>query len=745
MTINEQKWTIPGLIGAFFPIRLLLAHVRFNIFSVLFWVVLFLIVNDSLAYRFGVPLLFLSPEYLGEISPWSFYLVGFGFGGFIMAFNTYSYIRLGPHFPFLTSLNRPFFKFCINNALIPAIFIVFYIIKMARFQRVEEFATGGEIVLFALATVLGAFTFIIFSIFYFFPIARRQERRANREQKVKPISSMFHKDRRWYETYAIEKDRTYFYIGRRLKVLQSRSVKHLEKEVIQRTFAKNRINASLFEILTICSFFVLGLFNGYDILEVPASMSIVLLMTIILMLYSALQSWFGRWVYPLLLILILGMDFLSSKTDVFNYTNYAYGLNYNLKTSDEYSIDRIHDITHDQKLNDESLESYIQTLNNWKKRTGEEKPKLIIVNTSGGGSRSSLWTLTVLQRCDESLNGKLVRNMQLMTGASGGMIGAAYFREIALRAQLDSSRYNLYDEVYRQRIGMDMLNKLSFMATTNDIFIRYQECDYNSQVYTMDRGFSFEEQLHKNTNSYMDHTLGYYEKYEKNATIPTMIFSPTIVNDGRRLLISSQQLNFLTSNYNGPSEVHSNENIDYHSILANQNTQDIRFSSVLRSSATFPFVMPMITLPTEPQIQLMDAGIRDNYGGKTMMEYLFALKPWIEENTSGVVVIQIRDTKKLLDDQRYSKVSFLDKITLPFGNVYKNFPRVQDYNQEELMKIGAHSFEFPVDVVSFNLREHKDQRISLSWHLTTMEKEQIEKAFDSKNNQQAFKQLKKLL
>jgi hypothetical protein len=141
----------------------------------------------------------------------------------------------------------------------------------------------------------------------------------------------------------------------------------------------------------------------------------------------------------------------------------------------------------------------------------------------------------------------------------------------------------------------------------------------------------------------------------------------------------------------------------------------------------------------------MDAGLRDNYGGKTMIEFLFVMKDWIKENTSGVIVLQIRDTKKVLDDESYSQVSFIDKLTLPFGNMYKNFPRVQDFDQEELMKLSTPGFDFPIDLISFNLRERSKDRISLSWHLTQSEKLKIENAFESNQNQNSLQQLKRIL
>ena len=744
MNANHRQWNFLDYIQAFFPLQLLIAHLKYNLFAILFWSILFLFVNDSLGYAFGIPLLFMSPEYLGEVSSWSFFLLGISLGGFIMGFNTYSYMRLGPHFPFLTTLAKPFLKFCINNALIPMAFTIFFIVRIFQFQLFEELTPISSILLYIFAFCFGISVFLAFSFFYFFRVGPKTSGHTTDDHTTKPISSVIHKREKWFDRFRKKEDRTSLYFGKWLRLIQSRSSKHFDQEIVEKVFAQNKINASVFELLTIGVFFILGAFNSYAAFEVPAAVSIVLLLTIFLMLFSALHSWFKGWLYPIMIIILLGMNYLSEKTGMFNYTNFAYGLNYQPGQIDNYSIEKIQQISENDALLLDSKECYLETLNSWKAQTNEEKPKLIIINTSGGGSRSALWTMIVLQNADEQLDGKLARHTQLITGASGGMIGAAYFREILLRHQKGEIE-NPYNPIYSNNMSKDMLNRLSFMASTNDIFIRYQKYEYNGYKYTKDRGYAFEEQLHKNTNNVLRHNLGYYEKYEKSGQIPTMIFSPTIINDGRRLLISSQHTNFLTEYYQGAGVNSSNENIDYHSLLSNQNTQQIRFSSVLRASATFPFVMPMVTLPTQPEIQLMDAGIRDNYGVKTMMEFLFSMKDWIKENTSGVIVLQIRDTKKILDNQTYQQVSFMDKITLPFGNMYKNFPRVQDFNQEELMGLGAQSLGFPIDLISFNLREKEEDRISLSWHLTKQEKKRIFNAFKSKKNQHALAQLKRIL
>jgi hypothetical protein len=240
----------------------------------------------------------------------------------------------------------------------------------------------------------------------------------------------------------------------------------------------------------------------------------------------------------------------------------------------------------------------------------------------------------------------------------------------------------------------------------------------------------------------LEHPLGYYQAFEQKGQIPLMIFSPTVINDGRRLWISSQNLSYIVSKRNGNSAF---ENIDYQTFFKENDPNSIRFSSVLRASATFPLVMPMMTMPTKPEIQLMDAGIRDNYGGKVTIDYLFAMSDWIKKNTSGVIIVETRDTKRILNDESYNDISLMDKITLPFGNMITNFTRTQDFDQEQLMKLCSKSFEFPVDIVTFNLREQTKDRISLSWHLTKREKKKIAKAFYSDENQAMLAKLKELL
>jgi hypothetical protein len=731
-----------ALIRDFFPLRLIQAQMKFNFFGLIYWLLLFLIVSDSLGYAFGVPFLFFSPEYLGKVSYLSFLFLGFSIGGFTMAFNVYSYTKIGPRFPFLIVVSSPFFRFCINNSLIPIVFITFYLYKMAKFQATEELASSSDILFYVTSFISGVLIFLALSVLYFFPLRKnRDEKEDEEESSENPVSSVTVKGEKWYNYFRSESKRPIFYIGRKFKIFKSRSIQHLDKELIEQIYGQNRISAFIFEAITLAAFLGMGFLRNHSFFEMPAAVSIVTLLTIISMLFSALMSWFHRWAYSIIIGITITMSYLSSVTPFFKYTSYAFGLDYNKEKRAAYTVENISKNGLDFTDYNNSKMGIYDMLENWKTNQQVKKPKLVIVNTSGGGSRSALWTIVVLSNCDKSLQNKLSNRLQLIAGASGGMIGAAYYRELVLREKMNriSSRFT---KVYKANISRDLLNKLSFSASTSDLFFRYKTIEYNGHSYTQERGAAFEAHLHQNLNNFLDHNLGFYKPFEQNGQIPLMIFSPTIINDGRRLWISSQNLSYVVSKRNGNSAF---ENIDYQSFFKENHPNSIRFSSVLRASATFPLVMPMITMPTKPEIQLMDAGIRDNYGGKVTVDYLFAMSDWIKENTSGVIILETRDTKRILNDEYYNEISLIDKITLPFGNMITNFTRTQDFDQEQLMKLCSKSFKFPVDIVTFNLREETKDRISLSWHLTKREKKKIAKAFYSEENQAMLTKLTHLL
>lgn len=749
--MNRFK-NIAQFIGMFFPFHLLFSHFKFNIIVIFYWLFLFAIINGYFGFNFGLQYLFLSPEYLGETGFLSFFILGFSVGGFIMAFHTYSYIRLGPKYPFIATIARPFFKFCINNSLLPLLFSANLLINILIFQRAQELVSISTLFVIGLSFAIGVVFFFTLSFLYFFPTNKdlfklTGKKESDFDNMQSNIQSALHKKQYWYNEFLKEHKEQYYYFGKQFRLRKSRDCTHYDISVLRSVFAQNHTNASYFELALLISFVTIGFFKDYEVFQVPASVSIMLLLTMIVMIVSAFFSWFKRWTYPIFILIFFVINNLSKNTDLFSFQSFAFGLSYAEADMRSFDVQSLNDFGFDAEQAAKDKDHYLDLMTNWKSKQDDEKPKLIIVNTSGGGLRSAMWTFSMLQLLDSQTDNLFSKQTQLITGASGGMLGAAYYRDLMLMEQQGEITDKLADR-YRDNISKDLLNRVAFSISTSDIFFRFQKFEVNGQKYTKDRGYAFEQELVENLEGALDHDLGYYAQDEFEGNIPTMIFSPTIINDGRRLIVSSQHLSFLNDAFLGTRNTGLSpeiENVEFLKYFAANNPEKLRFTTAIRMNATFPYIMPMVTMPTRPGMQVMDAGIRDNYGTKITVQYLISLNKWIKENTSGVIIVRLRDTKKVLQNETYKGLGMLNKLLLPFGNMYGNFPRVQDFDQDQLYSSLLLSKEYPIDFVTFNLRERAEDVIALSWHLTRDEKNRIINNLNSVNNSNELTRLKRLM
>lgn len=615
----------------------------------LFWIILFSIVSESFANKYGIPYLFLAPEYLNTISFWSYMIMGFSIGGFVMTYNITGYIINSGRFQFIASLRRPFVVYCINNSLIPLIFMLYYIYKVIFYHLENETSSATEISIYVLGIIVGYTLNVIVSLTYFLSTNKNIFTLLGikpDQESGKPISTLFLRDENLYNFLRKrEKWHVESYLNSPFDVRPAKDISHYDTEMLRSITKHNHLNASFFEILVFISYIVLGLFHENAFFIIPASASVILFFTMILIILSALHTWLKGWTTFAFIILLVIINLLS-KSQVFSYANMAYGLNYNTEKA-EYSLKELNKL----RLNEEHIKNdkknSIEILNAWKKNTNEKKPKLIFLNTSGGGSRAMMWTYFTLHHLDSIFDDNFFKNVHLISGSSGGMIGAAYYRELYLQEKQAKTNFkNSYEHV--ENMGRDLLNPIAFSIATNDFFIRMKTYNDGKYTYLKDRGYAFERQLLINTNNVLDKRMRDYVAPEKAAEIPMMIFAPTITNDGRRLLIASQPISYLS--YNLPKSNTLNnpivENVEFTRLFKQQDAMNLKFTSAIRMSATFPYIMPSVTLPTNPQIEVMDAGVRDNYGALTTFKYMHTFKEWINENTSGVIIIQIRDKEK---------------------------------------------------------------------------------------------------
>lgn len=752
--LNTHPWR---LIWYFFPIQLLVLHFKRNHLLLFFWLLLYLYVSNSIGSKYGISYLFLAPEYMGRIDGLSFGILGFSLGGFITAFNIYSYILHANEFPFLATLSRPFLKFCYNNFIIPLFFFILIVTESYNFQITQELMSSGEVWFNLLSMTVGLVIFLVISAVFFvyfnkniFSLSGKDESYYDSLKKSPKVKeATFMKETTWYKR--MSRIRTFTvvtYIYSPVSIKLARETDHYDTKLLKEVFAQNHINASIFEFFLIITFFVLGIFRDVEWMNVPAAASILLLFTLFLLIFSALYSWFKGWTLTLLLGGFLLLNFFSNYTDTFKFRNYAYGIDYS--HSVDYSWSALNRLCANKSYYDSSYSHGLVMLENWKAKNEQilgHKPKLILLNISGGGSRASVWSMEVLSYLDSISNGEFYNQTHLITGASGGMIGATYFRELYLQKQSDST-IQLTSDRYTKQLGEDLLNPLAFGIATTDLLFRYQSVEVGNYSYTKDRGYSFEQKLIKNLGgNFEDKRLYDYWEDEFYSRIPMMIYSPSVVNDGRRILISPQPISYLTyhSDTNGVNTYNSMENLEFTRLFEYNDPYNLKMTSAMRMSATFPYILPMVTLPTEPPIELMDAGIRDNYGLKTSLEYMRVYKDWIEENTSGVIIVQIRDKEKYFEVENPNSGMVLQRIFAPFSSFYSNTTKTHDYTNDQLLKAVPDWYDGSFETVTFYMKQDKGKQISMSWHLTSLDKKVISESIHEEGNLKATERLLNIL
>ena len=725
-----------------FPIQLLVLHVKRNHLLLVFWVLLFALTGGWIGRSFGVKGLILSPEYLNISGFLAFIIVGLSVGGFIMGFNLYSYILHGSRFRFIATVRKPFLVFSYNNLIIPLSYLVFYTLLSYRHQTSLELIDPGDALLNLMAFHLGVGVFVLFSFVYFiftninlFYLRKKHKKGAFNAalHRKEPWSKMQKSVRSWKVNH-------YLYPVFRFRI--ARNVKHYRAEWIDEILEQNHINAGIFEMVAISSFFLVGALGSTSNFLIPAAASIFLFFTIVLMLISAFFSWLKGWTMTLIIGLLILVNLLSTNFDFLSVKSQALGIDYANEScvySSEY-LENLHDLSNVEW----DKESAYTLLNNRLIAQGiSEDSVLILVNVSGGGMRSTAWAFATLMWLDSLTNGEVFKHTALIAGSSGGMIGAAYWRELSYKRanHLDSTAFIGHFRL----LTSDLLNPIIFTMVSNDFSFRFRKSRYRGTIYKHDRAFAFEKQLNINTNGWFDIPIMHYRDLEFQGQIPMMILSPTILNDGRRMLISPQPISYLSINDSSsiPGWKPLTENVEFRRLFVNQNADSLRFLSALRMNATFPYILPAVTLPSDPEIEVMDAGIRDNYGLETSFQFLNSLDTWFKHNIKKVVILQIRDKSKSFEPKAIVP-SVFNRLKSPIGNIYGNFGRVQEYNQDQMFQNARNLLGIEIQWVNFELLQNDEQAISLSFHLSELEKQQILKALDREVNKKAMLALKQL-
>ncbi len=669
-------------------------------------------------------------------------MVGLGLGAFVLIWNITSYILNSHRFPFLATFERPFTRYCINNSLIPLFFSIIYNIELVHFQIVFELNSWYHIVL----NLLGFFTGGIMMLVISFSKSLNSHYRSEAHlQKIKHNPM-----KRWTfnqpaDHRKLRVDYLFIYPWRIRRV---REVDHYDEDKLLTVFKQHHRNALVLELIALEVIILLGFLMDYPLFRVPTAASIFLLMSILVAPIGAFAHYLKTWGTPVFIVLILLFNMMLH-FDFMNHKNKAFGLNYTTEHRMAYNLSTIESKSDESTFNRDKQHEII-SLNNWKQKvikSDSTKPTLVLINCSGGGLRATVWTFYVMQVLDSLTHDKFLNHSKLISGASGGTVGAAYYRELFLEKQ-NGKKIDLSKNEYLDNVSRDMLNAVSFSFVVNDLLIPWQRFRVGENQYRKDRGYMWEEQLNENTNGVLDKSITDYADAEKLGLIPMMVFTPTIIDDGRKLNVAAQPVAYLDrpSNFADEKKELKTDAIDLQNFFSQQDAAQLQFTTAIRMNATFPYIMPNVFLPTTPEIQTMDAGLRDNFGLETSMRYLDVFKEWINENVGDVIIVQMRDMKKNIAPKVSLHQSLMSKLFDPINSIYANWSDFQDFHFDEQINSSAYWLKPDLHILTFEYTPSEtNSAASMTWHLTTKEKLDVVNAINNSHNQNELKKIISLL
>ena len=693
---------------------------------------------------FGAHALFLAPEYLGNVNAAGAAITGAATGVFMMSWNITTFIFHSQRFRFLATNSKPFLKYCLNNAIIPITFLIVYFIEALSFGRQMELIPLAEFAVIAFGFLMGFILLIALSFAYFFTADRRIVR------TFKPEITVFEKQKKYQIHRGAYAENEFglpvgYYLSTPLHFVKARKVGHYSRQFIDTVFNRHHISAIITLLLSFVFMIVIGFYLDNKFFQVPAAASVLIFFALLISVIGALTYFLRSWsvVFVIFLFIILNILYVY---DVIDPRNKAFGLNYTNTSRPEYSLQHLAAINTPANI-EADKNNMLNILNRWKQRQGVDKPMMIIFNFSGGGVRSATFAMNILQQLDSITQGSIFKKTFLLSGASGGMLAASYFRELT-RLKAAGESINLQNKMYVDDISQDLLNPVFSSMIARDLLSPVQRFWVGPYRFVKDRGYAFEEKLNDNTHHLLDKNIGFYKEEENAAHIPLMILNSAITKDLRKLMICTQPLSFMmqstftdsTSKLTGPDAV------DFAALFKSEDPMNLRFLTALRMNATYPYVLPNVWLPSNPVIDVMDAGLRDNYGQETSLRFLNVFNTWIKQNTRGVLIIQVRSRQKGSWDNTIVNGDITGIITKPMTMLQNNWFMLQDYFQDDEITYAQNFLDSNIHRVAFMYIPEKEERgATINFHLTAREKSEVISSLKRKNNVEALQQVQRYL
>ena len=659
------------------------------------------------------------------------FIIGGAWAVFMMSWHITTFIIHSHRLSFMGATRHSFIKYCINNSIIPIVFLSWYLCHIVKHQIDFEHTGFFHIAKLILGFLSGIILVIIVSFSYFFRVDRDLLKavlsRITNPSIIKRLVP--------YDTLDIDVDmiKADTYLSGTLKIRKFAELEPYSAKFMQMVLRKHHRNAITATIFALLMLWVSGFFIDEPRLRIPAGGGFLMLFAVVMGVVGAMKYFLRSW-EVLGWIIIIALLSALIQYHVFDVRSIAFGMDYKKEIIKPiYTSENVNKIFTPQLYeHDKQLEE--QRLTRWNANRvaqNDSSAPLIIITVSGGGTRASYWSFRVLQYLDSITHGAVYNNTVMMTGASGGMIGAAYWREVQNQYHNGKKVLNPYAEKYQENIGKDLLNAIIYCLASVDLISPFNKISIAGHSYKKDRGYAMEQEMIRNTDHFLDKTIADNRTYEIKAFTPAMIINGTIINDGKRLMISGVPVGYLTRpSYAVRSDsMAAIDAIDFATFFKDHNPYNLRLTTALRMNATFPYVLPVVKMPSEPEMNIMDAGLRDNFGSEVAFRYLYAMRNWIKANHKKVILLQIRDTREneLFPPSEMNTLATL--VSNPLFAIQNKWESFQSYNHSYLKEYASSLFGDDLQMLNMAyIPEHFEKSAALNFHLTTKEKKDLLKS-----------------
>lgn len=387
------------------------------------------------------------------------------------------------------------------------------------------------------------------------------------------------------------------------------------------------------------------------------------------------------------------------------------------------------------------------------------KPRLVLVATSGGGIRAAVWTAVVLEGFEE--DGRLAsagfrRHIRLFAGASGGMVGAGAYAAAFDPAALPGP--GSHDRATGLGPLSAALARDSLSPTVQTMLLRdFTVTTLLPVAVETDRGRTLEDAWDRNFTdgrrrderddpprawaaSPLARPVRELAAAEARCERPSLVFSPMLVEDSKRLLVSNLDLAGLTAprapRVGDPSPRLGTPAVEFFRLYPDATA--FRVGTAARMSATFPVVSPAVRLPGRPTRRVVDAGYFDNYGVDVLAGWLTAHRKAVLEHTSGVLVVQVRGYPLDVEGTHFRDADpspvgkLVAAVSAPLEaltNARGGAAHHRDDGQLDALARGFNGVDGrPADFFATAVFE-LNQSAALSWYLTNAERRQVAEGF----------------